>query len=500
MRWAAVLVLLAFFHRLCFLFSNLDRDWPFTIFYEGDSEVFFNYARALLQGALYDNGIPFHPPLFAWVLAGLHTLLGVGATSDPAANLRLKGVLAFLGSLPVGLLFLLARPYVGHGIALTAALLAAWHFGLMVLAIAPVTEGLYLSLFLGVLLAYTRRIPSPLSTRNLGDHPVRPLTAFAFGGLLGLLSLTRAEGVLIALVLVGLSALGGSQRRIRTPLAIALGFVLVVAPWTIRNAVRLGALNHALAGRLAEPLPRFVPITIYGPLNLALANHAKADGGFSREILSDAGHGSNLELTDPAHLELILHGERRALSFALDQPGVYLALATRKVGIYLGALRLGFTQWDLPGGLHGRRRAVDVFVPDSPLGTILLMPLMLLGMWVLWRRDEAARRLVGLVVLLTGGSLLVTLAFFGYARQGLLLVPLWLVLAASGAAWLGDRLPAVRAISSRRRSALARGLVLLLLLAEGIGAFSNRDYVASGETLSGSSRLNPDRPMELRVR
>src|ERR1700712_4515978 len=77
--WALGLTLLAWVHRLAFLRSNQDWTWPYTIFYEGDSETFFDYARALVNGKLYDNGIPFHPPGFAWVLAAVHLLVGAGA-------------------------------------------------------------------------------------------------------------------------------------------------------------------------------------------------------------------------------------------------------------------------------------------------------------------------------------------------------------------------------------------------------------------------------------
>ncbi len=80
--WALGLTLLAWVHRLAFLRSNRDWSWPYTIFYEGDSETFFNYARALLKGQLYDNGIPFHPPGFAWVLAFVHTLVGAGPDTE----------------------------------------------------------------------------------------------------------------------------------------------------------------------------------------------------------------------------------------------------------------------------------------------------------------------------------------------------------------------------------------------------------------------------------
>jgi len=59
---AAGLTLLAWVHRLIFLRSNRDFSWPYTIFYEGDAETFYSYARALLEGKLYDEGVPFHPP------------------------------------------------------------------------------------------------------------------------------------------------------------------------------------------------------------------------------------------------------------------------------------------------------------------------------------------------------------------------------------------------------------------------------------------------------
>ncbi|MFL6293072.1 MAG: hypothetical protein ACJ759_19435, partial [Thermoanaerobaculia bacterium] len=97
--WALGLTVLAWVHRLAFLKSNLDWDWPYTIFYEGDSETFYEYARALLNGRLYDNGIPFHPPGFAWVLAFIHTLVGAGAGHERVPYFAVKVVTALIGSL-----------------------------------------------------------------------------------------------------------------------------------------------------------------------------------------------------------------------------------------------------------------------------------------------------------------------------------------------------------------------------------------------------------------
>ena len=101
------LTLLAFVHRLFFLYSNAeDRNWPFTVFYQGDARTFFLHARALLSGQMYDNGIPFHPPGFPAFLAGLHTILGFGEASAEVSHLTVKTSLALVSSVAVGLLYL----------------------------------------------------------------------------------------------------------------------------------------------------------------------------------------------------------------------------------------------------------------------------------------------------------------------------------------------------------------------------------------------------------
>jgi hypothetical protein len=46
--------------RVLFIRSVVDRDWPFSVFYYGDSHHNHLYAMALIEGKLYDQGIPFH--------------------------------------------------------------------------------------------------------------------------------------------------------------------------------------------------------------------------------------------------------------------------------------------------------------------------------------------------------------------------------------------------------------------------------------------------------
>ena len=117
-----------------------------------------------------------------------------------------------------------------------------------------------------------------------------------------------------------------------------------------------------------------------------------------------------------------------------------------KWALYAGALRLGWTQWNLPGGVTGLRRPVDIFVPESPAAYALWLPALFAGALLLARGEARQRRWLGLTLLLTVASLGVVAFFFGYARLGLLLLPLWMGVAASALVAAGrallERLPA----------------------------------------------------------
>jgi len=506
--WALGLTLLAWVHRLAFLRSNQDWSWPYTIFYEGDSETFFNYARALLDGRLYDNGIPFHPPGFAWVLAAVHTLVGAGAGTARVPYVAVKIVIALIGSLPVGLLYLLVKPYLGRAAALLASLLCAWSFGLAVIGVAPVTEGTYLTVLMLALLLWSRRFEHPLAAPD--STPGGWKSALVLGLILGFLALVRAEGILIAILLIGVGLRGFSREqswpRLRLWALVALGWMLAVAPWTVRNAVHLSEMNERLAGRLAEPLPRLVPLTIYGPVNLALANNPQADGTFSRAFLASKAQSGVLDLTDPQHLEFILHGGRIAWSWIREHPGGFGRLVLRKWRLFFSAWTLGWTQWDWPGGLNGVRRPVDVFTPDSGAGWGLGLPLAILGLVCCLATPGGPRRWAVLILLLTLAGMITTGLFFGYVRQGLLVLPFWLTLTAAALVWIAERLRKLTsgftflpADPSPRALQLLGGLTAVLLLLELSGTRANRNYQATGTTVAGQTYLDRDQPVYLKV-
>ncbi len=529
---ALVLIALAWLHRLCFLASNEDRSWAFSLFYEGDAERFYDYARSILAGVAYNGGVPFHPPVFPHFLAGLHILVGAG---DPAATVphgAIRVILALVGSLPIGLLYLLARPYLGNGAALAGAGLSLYAFGLYVVAATPVSEGLYLNLLLLSLLVWSRGLSHPLAAppdekvENVpetrvklpwGRTPGRAVgVALLLGVLLGLLMLTRAEAAGIAVLLWAVGVIGvlrgsraqhpaktGCRTRLIPWLVLPIGVALTLAPWTIRNAIRLAEVNEQLGPRLSQPLPTFVPVTLYGPLNLALANHAGADGTFSPRLLGNPTGARALRLTDPGHLHAVLHGHQDAWGFIREQPGAFAQLVLRRWSLTLDAFALGWTQWNLPAGLTGVRRPVDQFVPEHRAGKWVVAGLFVVGLVICLRGGSGPRRWAGIVLLLVGHTTVTTGLFFGYARFGTLLLPfVYTTVAALGSAiWQTARGRRNRwqefGLSSRARRLLL-GLALLLLAAEFLGTRAPRRYDTFGTPLPGSTRLNPDATITIR--
>ncbi|HEX6864060.1 MAG TPA: hypothetical protein VF414_14625, partial [Thermoanaerobaculia bacterium] len=410
-------------------------------------------------------------------------------------HVAVKSVIALLGSAAIGLLYLLVRPYLGRTVALIAALLGVYHFGLYVLSIAPVTESLYLVLLLLALLIWTRRFEHPLSISSgvgAGLAPARegvnpsPTSSLLLGLLLGALALTRAEGALIAVLLVGIGLLGPRKKQLAL---VALGWVLIVAPWTIRNAVRMEAINE----KYASDLPTFVPLTLYGPINLALANNPMAEGPFSRAWLSSQAQNPGLDLRDPQHVEFLRHGDRMAWEWARENPADFIVLVGKKWKLVSEAWTLGWTQWNWPGGLTGKRRPVDVFVPDSKVGTWIGAPLALLGLALCLRKPGEPRRWAWVVLLMTASLLVATGLFFGYVRLGLLFLPFWLTFVAAALAW---RLPAD---PPRRLWQALAAIAAVLLVLEIWGISLHRNFKATGVNVPGRSYLDRDSPIYLEL-
>ncbi|WNZ64892.1 glycosyltransferase family 39 protein [Myxococcus sp. MxC21-1] len=270
-------------------------DRPFSIFFYGDARFFHAYAADLARGHTGPATLPYHPPLFPWLLGLLYRVLGPPQGSAYPYKLALAllnaGTVAFTGWW--------WRKVLGTGWSLLGAALFACSFGWLVLSTTYSNEVLYV-LFLSATCAL------------MLQHRAGPTWtgAVLLGAVMGLGSLTRAEHLYLWPFLLAWAWLYRGATPPRT-LALRWGAALLVtavvlAPWAIHNARVLRELNARTP--YLEPLPVLAPVTVYGPINFAMANHAAATGGFTPDSVNQMGQEGFLDVANPAQRHLLLHG------------------------------------------------------------------------------------------------------------------------------------------------------------------------------------------------
>jgi 4-amino-4-deoxy-L-arabinose transferase-like glycosyltransferase len=204
----------------------------------GDAEAYHLLANNLADGRGYIRPFDFrvldvsrataeYPPLFPAMLAVPSYL---GATSIDAQRI----FLCFVGTGTVLTVGFLGRRVAGPIVGLVAAAIAAVYPMLFLAEAVLMAESLFVLLVTAMLLLAYRAADAP-----------SPLRFAALGLVIGLSALTRAEGLLFAIILViplALTLRAVPRKRQLVLAGTAIGAaILTVVPWTIRNAVRLHA-------------------------------------------------------------------------------------------------------------------------------------------------------------------------------------------------------------------------------------------------------------------
>lgn len=217
-----------------------------------DAKDYDFYARSIAtgQGYGFSYGQPtaFRPPGYTFLLAGVYDVAGVARAEADERLPPARVVQAFIGTLAVALIGLIAAQLWGRRVALAALAIGAVYLPLILIGGALMSEPLFVVLMLGSLAAAIQHLGSA--------HAYRWALLAGFVG--GLAVLTRANGLVLLLPLaVGVWTVRPrwSRHALAPPALLVAVALATVAPWTVRNAVELHAfvpvstqLGSALAG------------------------------------------------------------------------------------------------------------------------------------------------------------------------------------------------------------------------------------------------------------
>jgi 4-amino-4-deoxy-L-arabinose transferase-like glycosyltransferase len=224
---ARVWLILALALALRLTYVGLTIDVPTTL----DPADFSRTALSIAQTGSYppSNRAPgvgpsaFRPPGYPYFLAGVYAIAGQEA---PAVG-RLVG--AFLGTLSVALIGLIALRMWGKRVSVIALCLAAIAPPLVILSTALISEALFVPVVLGA-------VATALEYRRSRR---RYRWAIATGALVGIAALTRTNGLLLIVPFaLALAPVRGRRRRAGSwapAAAMFLAAVMAIAPWTVRN-------------------------------------------------------------------------------------------------------------------------------------------------------------------------------------------------------------------------------------------------------------------------
>ena len=234
----------------------------------------------------------FRPPGYPMMLAGVH------AVGDPLPGSRwtkARVANALLGTLAVALIGLVAAQLWSRRTAFAAMAVLAVDLPLILVGGSLMSDTLFVTLVLATVLAGLR-----------GEGSRRALAwAAGTGALVGVATLIRPTAVVL-LVPLGL-AMAWRPWRPAVALVLVAATALVIAPWTVRNAVQM----HAFI-----PVSDFVGSWVAGTYNDQARNDPEHPGSSQTRVADTFD-----DLQSLPEVERQRELTRRGLDYAADHPG-----------------------------------------------------------------------------------------------------------------------------------------------------------------------------------
>lgn len=324
---------------------------------QGDAADYHLHAVSIATGHGYPSttiaapGTPssLRPPAYPYALAAVYATTGNSLTAG-----RLLGV--GLGVLSVVLVLVVAGEIWGRRVGLTAAGLCAVFPPLVVVSGTLLSESLFIPIELGAIATVLRARASP-----------HPLAWSATAGLLcGLATLTRSVGILLLVaVILGLwrAAPRPGARSLTPPVIAVAAAVLVIVPWTVRNAAEFGDV---------VPVSTQFGFTLAGAYNSVALQDGPLQGAWQVPCLvPDYAERCHSPDIDEAELDRALRHD--AIAFVGRHPRYVLELLRLNT---LRFLNLGgdpaFTQlWDQEMGMPNSLRTLTAASVLAAVGLAL---------------------------------------------------------------------------------------------------------------------------------
>lgn len=360
----------------------------------------------------------YRPPGYPYVLAGVYAVAGTG--NDRVTIARYVQTLE--GTAIVALLGLLALWLMGPLAALCTMAVAALYIPLVTVGAALLSEPQFAALTIAALLCV-------LAYRRAGGGWRWVILTGVLGGVA---SLTRSNGLVVLLALAGGLWIGRprlSRRALAPVLAMLATSILVIAPWTIRNAV----IFHT-----------FIPVTdeqggtLAGTYNPVSASDPVAPASWHLLAQIPEYYSRSLAVAARPEPELQSTLTRLALRYIGNHPfyvfevGFYNGLRLLDLG---GLARVDFTA--MSSGI------TSAGVADS--GAICFWIVGLLA--IVGLASRRVRRAIPRFVWLAAGLILVSILFVNTEspRFRVPLDPFFILLAGGGLATIGEALARRRA-------------------------------------------------------
>jgi len=543
---AAVIFAIVLVLRLALLANSPDATWPHSILSEGDAPVWATWAQQLVRGEPFEEDLPFRTPGVAYLLASLPAWLG--ATSAPFT--AAKALWCAMSAVTAAATYLVLARFFTRRAGLLAALILALSFLAGVAATTLNNEtpyALLLVLIAGATLAWCRRATVLLS--------------ITLGAMHAAAMLLRAEHALLVVLCAGGMIVAARQQgftriAIQSAWIVATG-VLVLLPWTLRSNAAVERYNTVSApvpydsmwpewrddaiaeyeklpafvrtgnfatlntfvrrNQLREvdaaairryfeetwsyvpgPLPKWSLVSFKGPLDFALANDPRSEGGFSRAPLADKyDQNPPFSFARPTHAELLADGYAIGWRKLSDDPAGARALITEKLLRFTDGATLGLFASNWPYDRTGElvRQPVDLAVPAR--GSAFVWKALVLALVALGTIVALFRRGGWILLAILVYRLAIVAAFYGYARHAASIAPILAALAALGidALLLGfvRVLPFGTACLGRLSVAIAAPVIAaFLLLFALLSALSPPTWTARTANADGRIELTPE--------